>query len=65
MQYINQHATQLFYVVYTGISAGCYSSSDEAYEAAWYSDEAVGLFSSLDRAKSSFARFLRDVKLNT
>lgn len=57
MQYLYLNTKELFYVVYTGISAGFYSCSDEAYEAAWHSDEAVGIFSSLARAKSSYARF--------
>tara|TARA_R110002072_G_scaffold288828_1_gene455110 strand:+ start:7218 stop:7409 length:192 start_codon:yes stop_codon:yes gene_type:complete len=61
MLYLN--TKESFYVVYTGIGAGCYSCSDEAYEASWHSDEPVGLFSSLARAKSSYVRFLTSDKL--
>lgn len=49
-----------YFVVYTGICAGCYSSHDEAYEAAWFSDELVREFSSLASAKYALKKFISD-----
>jgi len=47
------------YVVFTGTYAGCYTSHDDACEAAWDSDEPVREYSSLSAAQYALKRFTK------
>lgn len=45
------------YVVFNGISAGCYYLYSDAEEASWDSDEPVQMYKSMFIAKSALTRF--------
>ncbi len=47
------------YVVFTGTYAGCYTSHDDACEAAWHSDEPVSEYHNLSYAKSVLKKFTK------
>lgn len=47
------------YVVFTGTYAGCYTSHDDACEAAWHSDELVSEYHSLSYARSVFKKYIK------